>query len=62
MTVKELVQDCLANAEDNGYSMNRMSAEQLAWELIAYVDDFEEADYDEVVQIIESIRQECKNA
>ncbi len=59
--MKELLIELLQNAADNGQPVWDWSPDSVADEILAYVDDFDESDYDEMVAAITEIQGERKN-
>jgi hypothetical protein len=58
--MKELLIEMMQNAEDNGYPVWGWHPSLVADEILAYTDDFAEADYDEMVAAIAEIQGERK--
>lgn len=60
--MKALLAEMMQNSADNGQPVWDWEPEHVAWEIQAYVDEFAEADHDEMVAAIAEIQGERKNA
>ena len=60
--MKELLIEMMQNAADSGQPVWDWHPDLVADEILAYVDDFAENDYDEMVAVITEIQGERKNA
>jgi len=58
--MKELLIEMMQNSADSGQPVWDWSPDSVADEILAYVDDFAEADYDEMVAAITKIQGERK--
>jgi hypothetical protein len=58
--MKELLIELMQNAEDNGYSVWGWQPRDVADDILAYTDDFDEYDYVALVDAITEIQEERK--
>lgn len=60
--MKELLRELMQNSADNGQPVWDWEPETVAWEIQAYVDEFADADTDQMVEAIKEIQEEMNNA
>jgi hypothetical protein len=56
--MKELLLELMQNAEENGYPLWDWLPEDVAWEIQAYVDEFELSDFSAIVEAVIEIQKE----
>jgi hypothetical protein len=60
--MKESLLELMQTSADNGQPVWNWDAQELAWEIQAYVDEFAEADENQMIEVIKEIQMEYKNA
>ena len=60
--MKELLLELMQNSADNGQPVWDWEPENVAWEIQAYVDEFADADTEQMVAAIKEIQEEMNNA
>lgn len=60
--MKELLRELMQNSADNGQPVWDWEPETVAWEIQVYVDEFADADTDQMVEAIKEIQEEMNNA
>jgi hypothetical protein len=58
--MKSIISEHLQNAQDNGCPCWNEDPTHVAEDLLAYTDDFDELDFDEMVIVIRKIQEERK--
>lgn len=56
--MKESLLELMQTSADNGHPVWDWDAQELAWEIQAYVDEFAEADENQMIEAITVIQQE----
>lgn len=60
--MKEMLLELMQNAADNGEPVWNWEPDTVAWEIQAYVDEFAEADTEQMIVVIKEIQEEINNA
>ena len=60
--MKELLLELMQNSADNGQPVWDWEPENVAWEIQAYVDEFADADTEQMIAVIKEIQEEMNNA
>ena len=60
--MKELLLELMQNSADNGQPVWDWEPENVAWEIQAYVDEFADADTEQMIAAIKEIQEEMNNA
>ena len=56
--MKESLLELMQTSADNGQPVWDWDAQELAWEIQAYVDEFAEADENQMIEVIKEIHKE----
>ena len=56
--MKEQLLELMQTSADNGQPVWDWDAQELAWEIQAYVDEFAEADENQMIEVIKEIQKE----